>query len=145
MINKREWRWFGTAGHFICGPWCRFHLCTQVGPWLVSTVGQLWPERSSREIQAEIHDPKWLEENGHLKGDAFDAAYMKRFGFNEVGCHRKFETMVFRAGTPCTVPECNCGMPEIDGKELDMEAYNEAGAATDGHMAMCEKWAEEAA
>jgi hypothetical protein len=38
------WKWFGTPGHF-CGAWdCRFHLCTQVGPWLISTVGEWMPD-----------------------------------------------------------------------------------------------------
>lgn len=55
----------------------------------------------------------------------------------EIGCDRMYETMVFRAGAECP---CGCGQPQIDGMELDMHGYNDAKSATEGHMAMCEKW-----
>lgn len=133
-------RWFGHAAHFICGQWCRFHLATQVGPWLVSTVGELWPERGTREIHAQVHDPAWMAANGHLKGDNFDAAYMKHFGYDTIGCDRKYETMVFLAGKPCKSRGCGCGLPAISGSELDFAGYNTAKAATEGHRKMVAKW-----
>lgn len=34
---------FGNAGHFICGNMCRFHLTTQIGDVLISTVGEYFP------------------------------------------------------------------------------------------------------
>lgn len=139
---RSEWRWFGIAAHFICSQDCRFHMATQVGPWLVSTVGQLWPGRPVREIYAEHRDAVWFAKNKHLLGDAFDHAYMRRFGYEEIGCNRLFETMVFRAGAPCSAEGCECGMPSLgDASGLDMASYNDAGSATRGHMAMCEKWA----
>lgn len=141
MTNAARWKWFGHAGHFICGHKCRFHLCTQVGKYLVSTVGEYWPERSSREIHASVYDPVWLAANRHRLGDDFDHAYMKRFGYKTVGCDRKFETMVFRAGAPCKVKDCECGLPGIDGSELDFAGYNDAGSATRGHVKLCRKWA----
>lgn len=145
-IPASEWRWFGHAGHFICARWCRFHLCTQVGDYLVSTIGELWTERSSREIHARVHDPAWLAANQHLLGDAFDAAYMERFGFQEVGHRRLYETMVFRAGRPCSSRQCGCGLPELaDPSELDFAGYLTAAAAARGHMALCEKWAAQPA
>lgn len=140
-----EWNWFGHAGHFICGQSCRFHLCTQVGDFLVSTVGEYWPERPVREIHADVADPAWLRANRHLRGDEFDAAYMKRFGYEAVGYNRLYETMVFRAGKPCSSRKCGCGLPQISGHELDFEGYMTAAAATRGHMALCEKWADPAA
>jgi hypothetical protein len=135
-----KWEWFGNAGHFICGHMCRFHLCTKVGKYLVSTVGQMWPSRSSRECHAEVYDPAWLAKNGAKKGDDFDNAYMQRFGYETVGCDRTFETMIFKAGERCSLIECNCGMPTISGSELDFAGYMTAGEATKGHMAMCKKW-----
>jgi hypothetical protein len=135
------WKWFGHAAHFICGDKCRFHMATHVGRYLVSTIGELWPERRVREINAEVHDPKWLGENIHLKGDYFDFAYMKRFGFEKVGCDRKYETFVFKAGKPCRVKDCMCGLPSIDGNELDSLLANDAGTATKNHRKMCAKWA----
>lgn len=140
-IDRREWRWFGNAGHFICGHMCRFHLCTLVGPWLVSTVGQMWPSRTSCEVHAEIHDAEWFAKNRHRRGDDFDAAYMERFGYYEIGYGRTFETMVFAAGTPCVDEDCACGLPTISGSELEANGYKKAGEATDGHYAMCERWA----
>jgi hypothetical protein len=101
-IDMSNWKWFGHAGHFICADKCRFHLTTKVGKYLVSTVGEYWPERVVREIHAEVHDKKWFAENRNLKGDYFDHAYMKKFGFEEIGCDRKYETMVFKAGKPCS-------------------------------------------
>ncbi len=140
-MSAQAWRWFGHAGHFICSRDCQFHLATQVGQYLVSTVGEYWPPRRVREIHAEVHDPAWLAENDERLGDDFDAAYMKRFGFEEIGYQRLYETMVFRAGKPCTDPKCNCGLPAIDGSELDFAGYNGARAATEGHLALCRKWA----
>ena len=136
-----NWKWFGHVAHFICGDKCRFHMATQVGKHLVSTVGEYWPERSSREIHAKISDPKWLAENITLKGDYFDHAYMKKFGFEEIGCDRKYETMVFKAGKPCTSKTCGCGLPTIVGSELDFLGYNNAGDAAKGHLKLCRKWA----
>ena len=133
-------RWFGNAAHFICGSHCRFHMATQVGRYLVSTVGELWPERSSREIHASIYDAAWLAANRQRRGDDFDHAYMQRFGYEEIGCDRKYETMVFRAGAPCTAKGCDCGLPTIDGDALDFGTYNDARAATEGHMKLVAKW-----
>lgn len=130
-------KWFGNAAHFICGDRCQFHLATQVGRYLVSTVGEMWSERSSREINARHADPAWLAEHEQLKGDFFDAAYMKRFGFEEIGYQRKYETMVFKAGKPCT---CGCGIPKISGDSLDFAPYNDAKSATAGHMRLVKKW-----
>ena len=147
MANISEWKWFGCAGHLIVSQWCRFHLCTQVGAFLVSTVGEYWPERAVREIHAHVHDPKWLAENRHLKGDYFDAAYMKRFGFEAIGAgDDRYETMVFRlGGSPrvCDRPDCGCGLPEpISWSEIDGSRYMTAGKATKGHMEFCALFAE---
>lgn len=133
-------RWFGNAAHFIGGHECRFHMATQVGKYLVSTVGELWWSQGSRRITASIHDAEWYAANADKKGDDFDNAYMRRFGYDTVGLNRKYETMVFKAGKPCTAKDCNCGLPEIDGSELDFAGYNERGAATRGHMTMVAKY-----
>src|SRR6266850_5484134 len=98
---KKNLKWYGHAAHLIVGHDCRFHLATVVGKYLISTVGEYWPGRDSREIHAKVHDPKWAAENIVLKGDYFDFAYMKRFGFQEIGLNRKYETMVFKTGKPC--------------------------------------------
>ena len=116
-----DWEWFGSAGHFICGQWCRFHLTTKVGPWLISTVGEYVHPRHSGG--SELKEDEWLKEN---------------WPGEDIGCDRKYETMVFRAGEPC---ECGCGMPRIDGgEERNCAGYNDAKSAREGHIKMCENY-----
>lgn len=136
MIPTDQWRWFGNAGHFICAQWCRFHLCTQVGDYLVSTVGEHVPDEGVREIVAQS---RGVDLTG--RGDARLHDFMQKVGFCEIGYGRTYETMVFRAGAPCAAPGCGCGLPAIDGEEQDMRGYTDAGAATAGHMALCMAWA----
>lgn len=134
-IPKADWKWYGGPGHFIMASCCRFHLCTEIGSHLVSTVGELWPRLSSRIIHAKCYDPEWLTANLHRKGDDFDHAYMQRFGYEDIRCNRKFETIVFSTtGARC---ECGCGLPRIIPSELNCEGYNDAASATAGHMALC--------
>lgn len=35
--------WYGNAGHLCVSSDCRFHLCTEVNGYLVSTVGEYYP------------------------------------------------------------------------------------------------------
>jgi hypothetical protein len=119
-----EWKWYGTYGHCIIGRWCRFHLLTVVGDYLVSTIGEyVHPSHSGG---GERNEAEWLKD--HWPGE-------------EVGCGRKYETMVFHAGEPCTAEGCECG--EIgfgSGDELEMLGYNTRKDATAGHMELCLKW-----
>ena len=125
-VPVADWEWFGEAGHFICGRWCRFHLTTKVGEYLVSTLGAYVPP--SAIGGSEQTERAWLQDN---------------WPGEDIGCDRKFETMVFKAGRPCAADRCGkCGMPEIEGSDLDSGSYNDAGSATRGHMAMCQRWAK---
>jgi hypothetical protein len=135
-MSKDKWVWMPHAGHFIMGHYCRFKFNTHVNGFIVSTVGELWPERSSREIHAEVHDKKWFDGNRHLKGDNFDAAYMKRFGYEDIGCDRKYETMVFKAKKSSR--KC-CPYEMADAVNIDFAAYSDADAAYGGHLKMCRK------
>lgn len=134
-MKNPQWKWFGDPGHFICAFDCRFHLCTQVGKYLVSTVGKYFPDEPTREIIAKS---RGIELQG--VGDARKQDYMDKIGFQNISLNYKYETMVFMAGEPCTLPNCNCGLPRTNGSELDVDTYNTAGEATKGHMTMCEKW-----
>jgi len=109
MIPLSEWRWYGTPGHFICADRCRFHLCTEVGEFLVSTVGMMVP--------LNIPGKK-----------------TPRTQYEEVGYKRLFETMVFKMKDRCS---CGCRMPLIDGVELLCEGYHTAFEANQGHWATC--------
>lgn len=133
---KREVKWFGHAGHFICAEWCRFHLCTQVGNFLVSTVGEYMPDAPVRETLAQS---RGVVLEG--RGDARRADYLNKVGFEQIGYDRLYETMVFKAGKPCDSAECGCGLPAISGSELDFLGYNDAKSATDGHMRLVRKYA----
>ena len=137
---SNEWEWYGQAAHLIVGHWCRFHMATLLpNGYMVSTAGEYWPERGSREIHASVHDSAWLEKNRYRKGDDFDAHYFNRFGYQEIGCGRKYETYVFHAsGAEC---ECGCGLPKIDFSELDFLPANDAKTARASHMELCHKWA----
>ena len=96
-MKKENWIWMPHPAHFICSDRCKFVLATYVGKYIVSTVGEMWSERIVREIHADVHNLKWLLENKHLKGDSFDFAYFKKFGYQEIGAGRLYETMVFKA------------------------------------------------
>lgn len=137
-MKKSDWIWMPHAAHFICGKDCQFHLATFVGNFIVSTVGELWSDQDVRRIHAEVHDPEWYRKNKNLKGDYFDAAYMKKFGFRNIGHGRKYETMVFVAEK--SKEKC-CPFIQESGNNLDFEGYNSAESAMKGHMKMCKKWA----
>ena len=137
-MKKENWVWMPHAGHLCVSSDCQFHLNTYVGKYIVSTVGEYWPDRKCREIHAEIYNKEWFEENKHLLGYYFDHAYRKKFGFEEIGCGRKYETMVFKA-KKSKVKCCLYSVSEYC--ELDSNGYNDAGDAYKGHIKMCNKWA----
>jgi len=116
-----KWQWFGNVGHFCCGKWCRFHLTTKIGKYLVSTVGEyIHPSHSGGN---ELKESEWVKNN---------------WPGEDVGCGRKFETMVFETNGTC---DCGCGLPYIVPNELDFAGYNTHAEATAGHMKMCRVWA----
>jgi hypothetical protein len=140
-ITKDKWLWMPHAGHFICGNDCRFHLATKVGKYLVSTVGEYWPDQAVRRIHAEVCDNPWYLINGSLKGDNFNSAYMKKFGFEDLGYDRKYETMVFKA---VKAKKCKaCPYTQGDGDNLDYVGYNDSAEAYKGHLKMCDKWSNQ--
>lgn len=135
-MKKKNWKWFGAPGHFICSSDCRFHLCTQIGRYLISTVGEYFPDYQVREIYAESRGVK-LEGIG----DERRADYMRKIGFETIGYNRLYETMVFLAGKPCSRKGCDCQLPELASSELDFAPYNDQKSATEGHMRLCQKYA----
>lgn len=45
LQSQAGWKWYGFAGHHICGARCQYHLTTSVnGAYLVSTVGRFVPD-----------------------------------------------------------------------------------------------------
>jgi hypothetical protein len=49
VIDPGKWKWFGYAGHLCVAAECRFHLFTQVGDHLISTVGAGHPGGGERK------------------------------------------------------------------------------------------------
>jgi hypothetical protein len=131
MISKDEWEWYGNAGHLCVGSDCRFHLCTKIGDFLISTVGEYVPPEGSREILARSR-------NIVLEGigDERLHSWLDQNGFEDIGFGRTYETMVFRVDGKCG---CGCGMPKIIPKEIDFYGYNSAIDATKGHHEFCRK------
>jgi hypothetical protein len=136
---KEKWVHMPHAGHFIGSLHCRFHLNTYVGRYIVSTVGDYWPERRTREIHAEVHDLKWYMENKDLKGYEFDMAYMDKFGYEDIGWDRKYETMVFHAHKG---KDLCCPYRAKDWSEIDYAGYKTAKEAVAGHNKLCNKWSK---
>lgn len=126
MIKEKDWIWFGNAAHFICGRWCRFHLATQIGKYLVSTVGEFVHPRHSGA--SEHTENIWLTRNP--LGE-------------DIGYGRKFETFVFLAGEPCNSSDCRCGLPEIDGRNLDGLVANDRRTARENHIELCNRFASQ--
>ena len=42
-VNEKDWSWDGRPGHFVGSDSCYFHLATQVGGALISTIGEYRP------------------------------------------------------------------------------------------------------
>ncbi len=138
MSERSEWVWMPHVGHLIVGNHCRFRLNTCVGDFIVSTVGEYLPQESMWDIFAKS---KGITLKG--RGDAREADFIDRVGYEDLGLDRKFETMVFQSRT-ITNNSC-CPFEPGSWENVDGAGYNEAGAARLGHMAMCEKWSKESA
>lgn len=129
---RQDWIWMPHAGHLIVSRDCIFHLNTYVNGFIISTVGEWWPDETIREIHASV-------QNVPLEGKGDDRArdFLQKFGYMEIGADRKYETMVFKAKK--SEDDC-CPYRQISGENLDMEGYNDPGEAYLGHLKMCEKY-----
>ncbi len=130
-MNKVNWVWMPHAGHFVCGNECRFRLNTYVGGYIVSTVGEYLPDSAVREI---LGDLRKLNLEG--RGDDRQADFLRKNGFEKIGCDRTYETMVFKARRS----KNKCCPWEVSGSELDYAPYNDADSAYEGHLKLCQKW-----
>lgn len=119
-ISAEKWKWYGMAGHFIVADKCLHHLCTRVGRYLISTVGNYYPNGSRIGLKSERE---------------------------EIGCGRLFETFVFDLGRKPGECECGCGLPKPQGgmSEIDALPANDEKTADANHMKMCRKYARKAA
>jgi hypothetical protein len=111
---------------------------TYVGGYIISTVGEYVPDSQVRMIHRQVHG--WPMD---LKGDDEEADFLRRTkGGEDIGCGRKFETMVFKAklfkikkgSKTC------CPYRQVSGGSVDCVGYNRPEEAFEGHMKLCEKW-----
>ena len=109
-MKRKDWIWMGHAGHFILGKECQFHLFTEVGGYIVSTIGEL--------VLPEIPGLK------HEK-------------FEDLGYNRKYETMVFKSRKS---ERLCCPYEMDKANELDFLPANNPDTATKNHYELCEKW-----
>ena len=136
------------AGHFICSHMCRFKLNTYVNGYIVSTVGEYVPPASSCKADlkveanfcSDVEKRKKMEKLLELDGDYLIEAYISEFGYMEIGFNRTYETMVFYAKK--SDMKCCPYIVDFDQEpyELEMEGYNSADEATEGHYALCNKY-----
>ena len=120
--------WMPHAGHFICGAQCEFRLTTYVNGYIVSTVDEYVPDEGVRRIYRESRGRRL-----DLGGDA----ERNEFGFEDLGYHRKYETMVFPAKKSRL--QC-CPYRRKNVLELEMMGYNTPGAAYRGHLKMLTRY-----
>lgn len=119
-LTVDQWVWYGTPGHFIYADQCKFHMCTKVGKYLVSTVGEYFPHH-------RLKDDDWKIE--HMFGD-------------EIGVGRLYETTVFKITGKCEYEPCGCEIPIHNGDELGCIGANKAGDAAENHRTSCLEFQE---
>jgi hypothetical protein len=54
MISQSEWKWFGFPMHLCVARECVFHLATQVGQYVISTVGDYYPLINGRRVREQV-------------------------------------------------------------------------------------------
>ena len=105
-----KWKWFGKAGHFCMSDRCLFHLCTDVGDYLVSSVGDMHPDMSGNGL-------------GEQK---------------PIGWKHLYETMVFKKKKGFC--KCGCGIPNKDLGEVEYLNANSETKCESNHMKLCLKY-----
>jgi hypothetical protein len=73
-ISISKWEWYGEPAHLCVSNDCHYHLVTQVGKFVISTIGDYHPQPSCGISKSE---------------------HTLECGAVEIGFDRFFETMVF--------------------------------------------------
>lgn len=77
-IKASEWRWYGEALHLCVSSKCLFHLATEIGGFVVSTVGDYHPA-----------DLDGMPESLGVKDDEFYETAVFRFSKRcDCGCQK---------------------------------------------------------
>lgn len=149
-MAREDWIWMPHPGHFICASNCQYHLNTMVNGYILSTVGEYFPDRDVRKTLAEMKykfgqiTEDIFEMLISKKGDEYDFYYRKHIGFEEIGFNRTYETMVFPAVKCLEGEGANCcPWRQKSGESIEVFGYNTPDEATIGHYKACEKFDKE--
>lgn len=112
-IRAEDWEWSGYPAHFSGSASCLWWLCTRVGDYIVSSIGDY----------------------RRLAFGATSAGHRNPAESLGSGDDQFYETMVFRAAGEVS------DSFDHNGEEIDSDRYATAEDATLGHMEMCRKWA----
>ncbi len=138
-ITRDKWIWMGHPAHFICARDCKFFMATRVGKYIVSSVGEYFPDAPVREIFAQS---RGITLTG--MGDARQYDYMKKVGYEELHSGGYlYETYVFKAIKNKAKGGCEaCPYIIESGSNVDSMCFKTRGEAFKGHYKMCDKWAK---
>jgi len=109
IATDKNWIWMPHPGHFIGADDCRYRLCTYVNGFIVSTIGEYYPDPSRPKQTLGTVDRDY------------------------------FETMVFRAQKNDKCEFCGCEYIMESTRELDCKRYATCKEAKEGHMEFCWK------
>lgn len=101
MIPENEWIWQGHPGHFCAASYCRFHLATRVGDYLISTVGDYYtnPEDGERkEIGYSADGSAWFETYVFKVAGTLDCGCAEVDGWSEIDGERWSEAKMAHDG-----------------------------------------------
>lgn len=141
--DRSNWVFMGHPAHFIGAKDCKFFIATNVGDYIVSTIGEWFPDREIRRS-----DLQWIMKTGSqqeiklakriydLQGIDFDNEYYDAYGLREIGHNRTYETLVFES-----MPAYNC-CPYVPKtfEEKDFIGSNSAKEATKNHYYLCNRY-----
>jgi len=104
MIPESKWKWFGLPMHFICSDLCRYHLGTQVGKYLVSSVGLMYIDGKAETVGA----------TGYYEVYVFEAGLPQECGCPSLGDHIEGQRFGFDTEHP------EAGHTETDAYHREM-------------------------
>jgi hypothetical protein len=61
MIPVSDWVWQGHAAHFCASSSCLFRMATRVGDYIISTVGEYWPDGAEKMERIGAGDKSFYE------------------------------------------------------------------------------------
>jgi hypothetical protein len=138
-MNREDWIWMAHPGHYRWADFCRFRLCTYVGNYIVSSVGEYLPNFTEDNLDkvnmidsliglAKIRK-EYSDDDSDIPGNSYEKL---------VGSSYLYETIVFKSLE--NTSECKCCIAICDDEEIEKNEYNTQELAFAGHYELCEKY-----